>query len=304
MRIGIDCGGTKIEVAALEDDGRELFRHRIPTPRGDYAGSIAAIRDLVLSVESNTGQKGTVGVGVPGSLSPATGLLRNANSTWMNQRPVDRDLSQALGRPVRVENDANCFALSEAVDGAGSDGEVVWGIIIGTGTGSGIIIRRKPLAGRNRVGGEWGHNPLPWPSAAENPGPACFCGRRGCMERWVSGPAIAEDHERVTGEKLDSAEIIARAAAGDVPAEATYQRYVDRLARGMGAVINVVDPDVIVLGGGMSNVDRLYDDLPKRLPRHVLSDVFSTPVRKAAHGDSSGVRGAAWLWHGEDTPQN
>ncbi len=296
MRIGIDLGGTKIEVLALSLDGKELERKRVPTPRGDYRGCIDAIRDLVTGAEKATGQKGTVGIGIPGTISPATGLVKNGNSTWLNGQPLDRDLAQALDRPVKIENDANCFAVSEAVDGAGAGGSVVFGAILGTGVGSGIAIDRKPLSGRHRIGGEWGHNPLPWPTVEEIPGPPCFCGRHGCIEQWCAGPAMARDHRAVTGENFHAEEIMEHVDQGEAKATATYQRYVQRLARSLAHIVNIIDPDVIVLGGGMGNIDRLYDDLPRLMPEFVFSDTFTTPIRKPMHGDSSGVRGAAWLW--------
>jgi fructokinase len=296
MRIGIDLGGTKIEALALGADGRELSRRRVPTPHGDYRACLEAIRALVAEAERATGETGSLGIGIPGAISPATGLVKNGNSTWLNGHPLDQDLAGLLGRPVKVENDANCFAVSEAVDGAGADTGVVFGAILGTGVGSGIAINRKPLTGRHSIGGEWGHNPLPWPALEEMPGPACFCGRRGCIEQWVAGPAMSADHRRATGEAKAPSEIMAAAAGGDTEAEATYQRYVERLARALAHVVNILDPDVIVLGGGMGNIARLYDDLPRLMPPFVFSDVFTTPIRPPVHGDSSGVRGAAWLW--------
>jgi fructokinase len=296
MRIGIDLGGTKIEALALGADGRELSRHRVPTPRGDYRACLDAVRDLVRHADELAGETGSVGIGIPGAISPATGLVKNGNSTWLNGEPLDKDLASLLGRPVKVENDANCFAVSEAVDGAGAGAGVVFGAILGTGVGSGIAIDRKPLTGRHSIGGEWGHNPLPWPQPEEMPGPACFCGRHGCIEQWVAGPAMSADHKRITGETKGSSEIMAAADRGDHHAEATYQRYVERLARALAHVVNILDPDVIVLGGGMGNVARLYQDLPRLMPPFVFSDVFTTPIRPPVHGDSSGVRGAAWLW--------
>ena len=296
MLIGVDCGGTKIEAVALSPEGETLARERVATPRGDYDGCIRAIAGLVSKLESGTGRSGSVGIGVPGAISPATGLIMNANSTWNNGRPLDRDLSDALGKPVRLENDANCFAVSEAVDGAGAGAAVVWGVILGTGVGSGIAIEGRALGGRNRVAGEWGHNPLPRPGDDERPGPACYCGRNGCLETFVSGTGFERDHLGRTGERLSGAEIVSRMRAGDAPALETFRIYVDRLARGIAHVVNVLDPDVIVLGGGMSNVDELYGLLPAAIEPHVFSDRFATPVLKHRHGDSSGVRGAAWLW--------
>lgn len=296
MLIGIDWGGTKIEAMALSPEGEILARERIATPKGDYDGCIAAIAGLVAGLERDTGGMGTVGIGIPGAISPATGLIMNANSTWNNGRPLDRDLADALRRPVRLENDANCFAVSEAVDGAGAGLAIVWGVIIGTGAGSGIAINGRALGGRNRIAGEWGHNPLPRPADDERPGPACYCGRNGCIEAFVSGTGFEHDHAVRTGERLNGPAIARRMRAGDPAACATYEVYVDRLARSIAQVVNILDPDVIVLGGGMSNVDELYADLPSRIEPHVFSDVFTTPVLKHRHGDSSGVRGAAWLW--------
>lgn len=296
MLIGVDWGGTKIEGMALSPQGEILARHRIATPKGDYDGCIAAIAELVTGLERDTGRVGTVGIGIPGAISPATGLIMNANSTWNNGRPLDRDLADALGRPVRLENDANCFAVSEAVDGAGAGHAVVWGVIIGTGAGSGIAINGRALGGRNRIAGEWGHNPLPRPADDERPGPACYCGRHGCIEAFVSGTGFEHDHAVRTGERLNGPAIVERMRAGHPAARATYEAYVERLARSIAHVVNLIDPDVIVLGGGMSNVDELYGDLPTRIEPHVFSDVFTTPVLKHLHGDSSGVRGAAWLW--------
>jgi fructokinase len=296
MLVGIDWGGTKLEGVALSPEGETLDRRRVATPKGDYDGCIKAIAALVGAIEAETGRTGTVGVGIPGAISPATGLVMNANSTWNNGRPLDRDLADALGRPVRVENDANCFAVSEAVDGAAAGLPVVWGVILGTGAGSGIAIEGRALGGRNRIAGEWGHNPLPWPQGDEAPGPPCFCGQRGCIETFVSGTGIERDHLARTGEGLSGAEIIERMRAGEAGATESYRVYLDRLARGIASVVNVLDPDAIVLGGGMSNIDELYRDLPQSIEPYVFSDRFATPVLKHRHGDSSGVRGAAWLW--------
>jgi fructokinase len=296
VRIGIDLGGTKIEGIALGPAGAEVARRRVPTPRGDYPGTVAAIRDLVLWLDDRAGAQGTVGVGIPGVVSPRTGLVKNANSTWLIGHPFDRDLAAALGRPVRVENDANCFAVSEAADGAAAGARVVFGVIVGTGCGGGIVVDGRPHAGRNAIAGEWGHNPLPWPSAEEWPGPACSCGRTGCIETFVSGTGLQDDHRRRTGADATAAEIAALAEAGDPAARASMDRYVERLGRALTGVVNVLDPDVIVLGGGMSNVARLYRDIPAILSRHCFSDGVDTPVLPARHGDSSGVRGAAWLW--------
>jgi fructokinase len=289
IRIGVDFGGTKIEAAALDADGRFQARVRGASPR-DYAAGLQAVRELVAEAERQAGVKvAAIGVGGPGSPSPATGLMRNANSTELNGHPFPTDLARVLERSVRYANDANCLALSEATDGAGQGEETVFAAILGTGCGAGLTVGGKIIEGRNAVAGEWGHMPLPWPTGAEHPGPACWCGRRGCMELWVSGPGFASDH----GGGL-TAEAVA--AAADPDATAALDRYLDRLARGLAVVCDVVDPDVIVLGGGMSNVDALYERLPVLVGRHVFSDIFTTPVRRATHGDSSGVRGAAWLW--------
>lgn len=295
VRIGVDLGGTKTEALALGEGGTELARRRVPTPRG-YKPSIGAIVDLVHTLEREVGEQGTVGVGMPGVVSPLTGLVKNANSTWLIGKPFDRDLAAALGREVRCENDANCLALSEAVDGAGSEARVVFAVILGTGVGAGIVIDGRIVAGRHGVGGEWGHNPLPWATAEELPGPDCYCGKRGCIETWLSGPALAADHARVTGEETGAVEIVDRAAEGRPDAEATLRRYEVRLARALAHVVNVLDPDVIVLGGGVSNTARLYDTVPTLLAEWVFGGEVTTPLRPARHGDSSGVRGAAWLW--------
>ncbi|MDP9023685.1 MAG: ROK family protein [Actinomycetota bacterium] len=296
MRIGVDLGGTKIEAVALGDDGQDVARHRVTTPRHDYAASIRTIAELVERLEGETGRRGTVGIGMPGTHSPVTGLIKNANSVWLNGRPFSRDVSDALGRDVRCANDANCLALSEATDGAGADAEVVFAAIVGTGTGAGVAIGGRILTGRNGVGGEWGHNPLPWARHDEIPGPACWCGRHGCVETWLSGPGLERDHRAATGRRSDAESIVAAAEAGDTDADASLRRYEDRLARALASVVNVVDPDVIVLGGGMSNVDRLYSAVAQRLAGWVFGGEVTTPVRRAAHGDASGVRGAAWLW--------
>jgi len=296
FRIGIDLGGTKIEAMALDSDGGVLLRHRIATPAGDAPATIAAIRDLVEAVETRLGGTGTVGVGTPGSLSPATGLMRNANSTCLNGLALDRLIADALGRPVRIANDANCFALSEAADGAGAGAAVVFGVILGTGVGGGLVIDGKILTGRNAVGGEWGHNPLPWPVGDERPGPDCYCGRTGCIETFLSGPGMARDHLAQTGEDLSGLAIATNAAAGDMAAHATLDRYIDRLARGLAHVVNLVDPDVIVLGGGLSNLSLLYEAVPARWGHWIFSDTVATRLVPPVHGDSSGVRGAAWLW--------
>ena len=296
IQIGIDLGGTKIEGIALAANGEALAGRRVPTPRDDYDGTVRAIAALVGALESEAGSRGTVGIGMPGAISPATGLVKNANSTWLNGQPLQQDLERALARSVRLANDANCFALSEACDGAGAGAEVVFGVIIGTGTGGGVVVRRQVITGPNAVGGEWGHNPLPWPEPDELPGRECYCGRRGCIETFLSGPGLARDHERATGSRMSSEAIAASAAGGDPHAEATLRRYVGRMARALATIINVLDPDVIVLGGGLSNLDRLYADVPAQWGRWVFSDRVDTRLVRPRHGDASGVRGAAWLW--------
>ncbi|MBI3048428.1 MAG: ROK family protein [Acidobacteria bacterium] len=295
MRIGIDLGGTKIEGIAL-DGSRELARLRVDTPRDDYAETIDAIVSLVQALETAVGRRGSVGVGIPGTMSPATGLVKNANSVWLIGRPLLIDLERRLDRAVRIANDANCFAVSEAADGAGAGAEVVFGVIIGTGTGAGIVVRGQVLVGPNAIAGEWGHNPLPWPADEERPGRPCYCGRHGCIETFLSGPGMQAEYARRAGQRRTPAEIVALAAAGDPDAAVTLDRYEDRLARGLASIINVLDPDVIVLGGGMSNIDRLYDTVPRLWGPYVFSDTVTTRLVKARHGDSSGVRGAAWLW--------
>lgn len=296
MRIGIDLGGSKIAAVALDDSGRELERCRLATPAGDYDATVKAIRALVEGIEGGLGQCGTVGVGIPGTISPATDLIKNANSTWLVGRPFDRDLAAALGRPVRLANDANCFALSEAVDGAGAGAEVVFGAILGTGVGGGIVVGGRVLTGANAIAGEWGHNPLPRQRDDETPGPRCYCGRRGCVETFLSGPGLSQDHAAMAGMALEPAEIAQRAAAGDAAAAATMARYEERLARGLAEVINLLDPHVIVLGGGLSQIARLYERVPLLWGAHVFSDRTDTKLRPPKHGDASGVRGAAWLW--------
>ncbi|MFD1623183.1 ROK family protein [Azospirillum griseum] len=302
FRIGIDLGGTKTEGIVLDRNGTALVRRRVPSARDDYAGTIATITGLVQSLETEIGGRATVGVGIPGAISPSTGLVKNANSTWLIGHPLDRDLSVALNRPVRVENDANCLAVSEAADGAGAGCGVVFAAIIGTGCGGGIVAHGRPLSGRNAIGGEWGHNPLPWPNETEQPGPACYCGKRGCLETHLSGPAVAADHQRVTGEALSAHAIFTRAQDGDAACAATVDRLVDRLGRGLASVVNLLDPDVIVLGGGVSNAAVLYEKLPSAIARWAFTDQLDTPIRQAMHGDSSGVRGAAWLWQPEEHP--
>ncbi|CAN7324807.1 ROK family protein [Phenylobacterium sp. LjRoot164] len=292
IRIGVDFGGTKIEAAALDAQGCFQARVRVASPR-DYAAGLEAVRELVSEAERQAGVKGaSIGVGGPGSPSPATGLMRNANSTELNGHPFPADLARVLERPVRYANDANCLALSEAVDGSAAGHRVVFAAILGTGCGAGVAVDRTILEGRNAFAGEWGHMPLPWPTDAEHPGPSCWCGRRGCMELWVSGPGLAKDH----GGGLSGEHIIEAARGGEPAAAEALDRYVDRLARGLAVVCDVLDPDVIVLGGGMSNVGELYERLPDAITPLVFSDLFETEIRPALHGDSSGVRGAAWLW--------
>ena len=299
MRIGIDLGGTKIEGVALSGAGAELARVRVPTPR-DYAGSIEAIAAVVRELEERAGAEGSVGLGIPGAVVPATGLVKNANSVWLNGRPLGADLGARLGRPVRLMNDANCFALSEATDGAAAGAGVVFGVILGTGVGGGIVIGGRCHVGVNLIGGEWGHNSLPWPAADdERPGPPCYCGQRGCVETFLSGPGLARDHALHAGAALSTHDIVAAAARGEPAAAASMARYVSRLGRALAAVVNVLDPDVVVLGGGMSNVPGLAEAAAAALPAHVFSDAVSTRVVRNRHGDASGVRGAAWLWPGE-----
>ena len=300
MRIGVDLGGTKIEAVALDRHGKERARRRVPTPRGDYGGTLEAIAAVVTEIERTVGHTATVGIGMPGSLSPATGLVKNANSVWLNGRPLAEDLARMLPRPLRFANDANCFALSEAVDGAGADGRAVFGVIVGTGTGGGLVLDRRVWTGPNAIAGEWGHNPLPWPRDDERPGPACYCGLAGCIETFLSGPGLAADHARATGQTLEPAALVSAAAAGEATAEATLSRYEDRMARGLAAVINLLDPDVVVLGGGLSNLQRLYEALPRLWLRYVFSDRVDTRLRPPLHGAASGVRGAAWLWSADE----
>lgn len=299
MRIGIDLGGTKTEVIALSDDGQQRFRHRIPTARDDYAKTVEDIAGLVELAERETGEQGSVGVGIPGSLSPFSGVVKNANSTWLNGNPLDKDLSARLQREVRLANDANCFAVSEATDGAASGAQTVFGVIIGTGCGAGMAINGRVHTGGNGNAGEWGHNPLPWMDedelryCEEVP---CYCGKQGCIETFISGTGFATDYQRLSGQALKGNDIMRLADEQDAVAELALSRYELRLAKSLAHIINVLDPDVIVLGGGMSNVDRLYKTVPQLLPHWVFGGECRTPVRKAVHGDSSGVRGAAWLW--------
>ena len=297
MRIGIDLGGTKTEIVALGDGGHELYRKRVDTPAASYDAIVATLASLVTEAESALGQRGTVGVGIPGTVSARTGLVKNANTTVLNGRPLDRDLGRALDREVRCLNDANCLALSEAVDGAGAGRRVVFAAILGTGCGAGIALDGRPWAGANLVAGEWGHNPLPWPTPDEFPGPACWCGKTSCIEKWISGTGFADDYARAAGVRLKSEQIVARARQGEAAARGALERYANRLTRALAHVVNLLDPDVIVLGGGLSNVDELYDMVPPQLAKYVFGGEADTPVVRNKHGDSSGVRGAAWLWN-------
>jgi fructokinase len=295
MRIGIDVGGTKIEAIAM-DGTQELVRLRVATPRGDYDATIRAIRELVEAARTVVGGGATIGVGIPGAMSAQTGLVKNANSTWIIGKPFDRDLERALGQPVRVANDANCLALSEATDGAGRGARAVFAAIIGTGAGAGIVVNGQVLEGRNRIAGEWGHNPLPWPKDDERPGQACYCGRFGCNETFLAGPGLTRTYWRLASLELEASEISALADAGDPLAMRALDVYEGRLARALAGIINLLDPDVIVLGGGLSNIERLYENVPRLWHPFVFSDSTDTPLVPALHGDSSGVRGAAWLW--------
>lgn len=337
MRIGIDLGGTKTEIICLhKQNGKELYRQRVPTPKNNYAATVKNLKDLIERAEKTLGEQGTVGMGIPGTVSQVTGLVKNSNSTWLNGQPLDKDLSDALGgRDVRVQNDANCFAVSEATDGAAAGKAVVFGVIIGTGCGGGVVINGKPVDGVNGIGGEWGHNPLPYPKSfradkskglklfkshnphgnddklydggvqyftdnelhSEWPGPACYCGRNGCLETWISGPGFKNDYQRVTGKELSTHDIITEASKGDEQAVAALNRYMDRLARALAVVVNIIDPDVVVLGGGMSNVQALYEGVPKIWGKYIFSDTIDTKLVPPRYGDSSGVRGAAWLWN-------
>jgi fructokinase len=296
VRIGIDLGGTKIEGIAIADDGSERVRRRIAAPRGDYSATLTAVVDLVHDIERACGSRASVGVGIPGTLSPVTGLVKNANSTWLIGRPLADDLPRRLERPVRFANDANCFALSEATDGAAAGASIVFGVIIGTGTGGGVVVNGQVVTGANAVAGEWGHNPLPAPRDDERPGPRCYCGRSGCIEMFLSGPALARDFALRGGVDLTAAQIAERATNGDADAAAALDRYAERMARALGTIINVLDPNVIVLGGGLSNISSLYERVPQLWAPYVFSDHVATRLVRAQHGDSSGVRGAAWLW--------
>jgi fructokinase len=292
FRIGIDLGGTKIEAALLDPAGALRDRRRIPTPPGDYGAEIAAVAGLVAAIEAEHDIRATVGIGIPGTISAQTGLVKNANSTWLNGRPLQRDMEAALGREVRFANDANCFALSEATDGAAAGAASVFGVILGTGVGGGIVIGDRIVTGVNAIAGEWGHNPLPWPRDDERPGPVCYCGRAGCIEQFLSGPALARDHRGT----MTGPEIVAAAGSGDAAAQATLDRYAERLARALATVVNIIDPEAIVLGGGLSGIAMLYERVPALWGRFVFSDTVETRLLPPKHGDSSGVRGAAWLW--------
>jgi len=299
MRIGIDLGGTKIEVIALSDKGEELFRKRVDTPRDSYADTLYAIKNLVEDAETSTGQMGSVGVGIPGTISPYSQKVKNANSVWLNGKPLDVDLTILLGREVRIANDANCMAVSEATDGAGAGYDVVLALILGTGAGAGIVMKGIPHTGGNGIGGEWGHNPMPWQDAEESAFSAvtpCYCGQYGCIEQFVSGTGLCADYERRTGHLLKGKEISERADAGDVMALLTLEAYEHRLAKSIASVINLLDPDVVVLAGGVCNIHRLYTRVPQILPKYTFGGECQTPIKAAVHGDSSGVRGAAWLW--------
>jgi fructokinase len=296
MRIGVDLGGTKIEFAAITADGRILGKNRMPTPTGDYGATIGAIRDGVLALEQEIGRTGSVGVGIPGSISPSTGRVRNANSTCLNGNFLTSDLEKALNRPVRLANDANCFALSEAIDGAGKGSDSVFGVILGTGVGGGLVIGGTAITGRNAISGEWGHNPLPWPGAGEAAGKECYCGQSGCIETHLSGPALSQAYQAASGDAAEAIQIAQLANAGDKIAKDVLAEYERKLARALSLVINILDPDVIVLGGGLSNIDRFYETVPVLWQEWVFSDAVATRLRPPLHGDSSGVRGAAWLW--------
>jgi len=297
LRIGVDVGGTKIEVIALDSAGNERLRRRVATPQTDYMATLMAIGKLVEATELELGQRGSIGVGIPGAESLASGLIKNANSTCLIGKPLRRDLQALLQREVRLANDANCFALSEAIDGAGQNANIVFGVILGTGVGGGIVVNGQVLTGANAIAGEWGHNPLPLPEKSDLPLPPCYCGRNGCIETYLCGPALSRDHFQSTGDQLDPAEIDRRATAGDTACEATLQRYENRLGRALAGIINILDPQIIVLGGGLSKLARLYRNLPTCCGPHVFSDVFYNKIVPPVHGDSSGVRGAAWLWN-------
>ncbi|VAW57823.1 Cryptic sugar kinase Mak [hydrothermal vent metagenome] len=296
MRIGIDLGGTKIEGIALDDNGEPLIRHRIATPVNDYSSILQVVTDLIHHIESACGQACSIGIGTPGAISPSNKCLRNSNTVLLNGQSVKQDIEQRLKRKIRMSNDANCFALSEAIDGAAQGASVVFGVIIGTGTGAGIVINGKVLTGPNAIAGEWGHNPLPWPKESELPGPSCYCGKAGCLETFLSGPGLIADYKLINGEEKTSKEIVTLAEKHNFKASRCLQKYEDRLARGLATIINILDPDVIVLGGGMSNVESLYKNVPVLWKQYVFSDTVNTRLLAPMHGDSSGVRGAAWLW--------
>lgn len=296
MRIGIDLGGTKTEAMLMAPDGSDLMRLRVPTPAGDYPANLEMISSLVAQLDTKAGHPCPVGIGIPGAMSPQTGLIKNANSTWLIGEAFHADLEHRLGARVRLANDADCFALSEASDGAGAGFDTVFGVILGTGVGGGLVVNGKLVSGPNAIAGEWGHTPLAWMTDMEHPGPDCYCGRNGCVEAWCSGPALAADHTRVTGKILSPEDIAAQSQAGNADARITLERHADRLARALSTVINIIDPHAIVLGGGLSELDHLYDAVTARLPQHVFSDTVVTPVLKNRHGPSSGIRGAAWLW--------
>ncbi len=296
IRIGIDLGGTKIEGRVFNADNQELDRLRVSTPREDYVGTVEAIAEVATALEVRVGGSGSIGVGIPGSIVRATGLVKNSNSTWLNGMPLEDDLTRRLRRPVRCANDANCLAVSEATDGAGAGYPVVFGVILGTGCGGGVAINARVHSGPNGIGGEWGHNTLPMEHPNEFPGPDCYCGQRGCMEEWVSGTGLENDYFRITGKQLRGPEIVQLSEAGDTEAEAALARLEDRLARGLSNVMNTLDPDCFVIGGGLSRLDRLYTNLPSLIARYTFGKGCETPIHKAIHGDASGVRGAAWLW--------
>ena len=302
MRLGIDLGGTKIEIIALADDGHEVLRRRVPTPQGDYPATLDTLTALVLTTEAELGQSGTLGIGIPGAISAISGRVKNANSTCLIGQALQQDLEHRLARPIRLMNDANCFALSEATDGAAAGAKTVFGVILGTGVGGGIVIDGQVLLGANAIAGEWGHNPLPSPGPADLPQPPCYCGRQGCIETYLSGPGLARDHAQATGQSMDGETIARLAERGDSACEATLQRYEKRLARSLAGVINLLDPEVIVLGGGLSNLQRLYRNVPRLWGPHVFSDEVRTRLLPNRHGDSSGVRGAAWLWPASQRP--
>ena len=296
MLIGVDWGGTKIEIVALEPDGTELMRIRRDTPRGDYQGCLRTISELITEIEVKTGQRGSIGIGIPGSLEPISRLGKGGSSTWINGQPVEADLNKVIGRPLRVVNDADCFASSEARDGAGTGYAVVFGVIIASGAGAGVAVNGRAHHGPNNSAGDWGHNPLPYASAAELPGEKCYCGKNGCLETWISGYSFSRDYQRRGGVDLKPSEIMERARSGEQIAVENYESWIDRVGRGLSVVVNTLDPDIFVMGGGMSNIDELYRDLPEKIGQYTFSPVFATPIVRSQHGDSSGVRGAAWLW--------